>query len=85
MKIRFGDINVYYLHDKITPGSIRHAVIGNSNASTLIPETGDVINDFAGWLGEPITVRVVNVKQIGHGVEAYEVTVTDFVPEEPVP
>ena len=80
MRLVNGDVNVYYLHDELTPGNIRAASYGTANTSAaLVPEVGDILHNFPGWTGseyEPITVRVVEVKMIGDGVEAYEVHTT---------
>jgi len=80
MRLVTGDVNVYYMHDTLTPGSVRAASYGTANTSgALVPEEGDILHNFPGWTGtehKPITVRVVSVKMIGHGVEAYEVQTT---------
>lgn len=81
MRMVPGDVNVYYMHAELTPRNVRAASYGTTSSSgALVPEVGDVINDFHGWDGEryeAITVRVVNVDKIvtyaDH--EAYEVTV----------
>lgn len=77
MRLVNGDVNVYYMHDILTPGTVRAASYGTANTSgALVPEVGDVLRDFPGWNGtvyEAITVRVTEVKAFGDGVEAYEV------------
>lgn len=76
MRMQTCDINIYWLHEELTPNSVRAASYGTSHDSgTLVPEVGDVINDFHGYCGEPITVRVTRVDMIGVGVIAYQVTV----------
>jgi len=78
MRIVNGDINIYWYHDQLTPGAVRGADYGTDhNSATLLPDVGDVVRDFHGLYGAPITVRVVSVEQIGDGCVAYEVRVTD--------
>ncbi len=80
MRLVSGDVNVYYYHDTLSPHTIRAASYGTASTSgALVPEVGDVLHNFPGWTGEeyePITVRVIDVKMIGVGVEAYEVRTT---------
>jgi hypothetical protein len=77
MRMLHGDINVYWYHDELTPFTVRAACYGTTHDSgALIPDVGDVIRDFYGEMGEPITVRVTEVKQTGQGVVAFEVRVT---------
>lgn len=81
MRLALVDVNVYFTHDKLTPQNARAAVYGRSHDHwAFIPEVGDVINDFPGYLGDLITVKVVDVVSIGRGTTAYEVTVTDVTP-----
>lgn len=77
MKMVFRDINVYFFHSTITPGNVRGAIYGTQHHPSLLPEVGDTLHDFAGYMGELITVQVVDVEEFGDGVEAYKVTVTD--------
>lgn len=77
MKMLFGDFNVYWHHDTLTPHAVRAACYGSrNNSGGLVPEVGDVINDFHGLNGEPIAVRVTEVEQFGDGVVAFDVKVT---------
>jgi hypothetical protein len=87
MRIAFGDINVYYFHDELTPANVRAAVYGSEYSSALIPEVGDVLHDFPGWTAgefpgrrdgehEPITVRVTAVAEFGDSCTSYEVRTT---------
>ena len=81
MRMQAGDINVYWQHEELTATTIRAASYGTSHDSgTLVPEMGDVIRDFHGYMGEPITVRVISVDMIGRGVIAYLVTVATVKP-----
>jgi hypothetical protein len=76
--MEIGDINIYYQHERLTPGQVRVAIYGRDRDSwVFIPGEGDVINGFPGYMGDPITVRVVKVERIGEAVEAYQVTVAD--------
>jgi hypothetical protein len=76
MRMLHGDINVYWYHDELTPHTVRAATYGTAyDSGALIPDVGDVIRDFHGYMGEPITVRVTEVKQFGDGVVAFEVHV----------
>lgn len=77
MKMVHRDINVYFRHDTVTPENVRGAIYGTAAHPSLLPEVGDVIHDFGGYMGELITVRVVEVTPFGQGVEAYDVLVTD--------
>lgn len=78
MRMMVGDINVYWQHATLTPGNVRAASYGSDRDSgTLIPDVGDVINDFHGFMGCATTVRVLSVESIGQGVVAYMVTVVD--------
>jgi hypothetical protein len=77
MRMVFRDINVYFFHDKITPENVRGAIYGTADHPSLLPEVGDILHDFGGYMGELITVRVVEVEPFGQGVEAYKVHVTD--------
>lgn len=78
MKVMLADVNVYFKHDQLTPGTVRLAVYGRSDDHwAILPEEGDIIRDFPGYLGDLITVKVVDVVSIGRGTKAYEVTVTD--------
>lgn len=78
MRMLAGDINVYWYHQELTPHNVRAATYGNNSTSgTLIPDVGDIIRDFHGLYGEPITVRVMSVEQVGRGCLAYEVRVAD--------
>jgi hypothetical protein len=90
MRLVNGDVNVYYMHDTLTPHSVRAASYGTDRTSgALVPEVGDVLHNFPGWTGtksEAITVRVTEVKSIGDGIEAYEVhttTITERPAGEP--
>lgn len=79
MRLTYGDVNVYYYHDTLTPQNIRAATYGSPRSSALVPEVGDLLTNFPGWDGEryePITVRVTEVTPFGDGVEAYEVRTT---------
>lgn len=77
MRIVNGDVNIYWLHDTLTPHNIRGVDYGTSNNSaTLLPDAGDVVRNFCGLDGAPITVRVVSVVEFGQGCTAYEVCVT---------
>ena len=76
MRFAYGEVNIYYHHDVLTPGNVRVATYGTARSSPLVPEVGDVLNNFPGYADEPITVRVTDVKMIGDGVEAYDVRVT---------
>lgn len=77
MRMLNGDFNVYWYHDVFTPHTVRAACYGtNYNSGGLVPEVGDVIKDFYGSLGDPITVRVTEVRQFGDGSVAFEVRVT---------
>jgi len=80
MRMIAGDVNVYWYHDTLTPHNVRVAAYGTEhNSGTLVPDEGDIIRDFPGWDGEnyePITVRVVSVRQFGQGCVAFEVLVT---------
>jgi hypothetical protein len=84
MRLVNGDVNVYYFHDTLTPGNVRAASYGTASTSgALVPEVGDILHNFPGWTGsayEAITVRVIAVKSVGEGVEAYEVRTTTVVP-----
>lgn len=83
MRILNGDVNVYWYHDELTPTCVRGAAYGSPRSSaTLVPDEGDIIRDFYGLYGDPITVRVVWVKQVGDGCVAFEVHVTT-VQEQP--
>jgi len=88
MRLVHGDVNVYYLHDTLTPDNVRAASYGTAATSgALVPEVGDVLHDFPGWTGEeyePITVKVVEVKSIGDGCQAYEVTTTTVISLPPI-
>jgi hypothetical protein len=76
MRMVPGDINVYWYHETLTPHNVRAVTYGTpNNSGTLLPDVGDVIRDFHGEYGVPITVRVVQVRRFGVGVEAYEVRV----------
>lgn len=78
MRMVAGDINVYWQHETLTPTNVRAASYGSDHDSgCLIPDIGDVIHDFHGYMGEPITVRVTKVDMTGQGVTAYMVTVAD--------
>lgn len=80
MRMIVGDINVYWQHETLTPGQVRAADYGTPhNSGTLLPDVGDIIREFHGWMGEPISVTVTKVESIGQGVEAYRVTVADVV------
>lgn len=77
MKMLNGDFNVYYVCPELTGTTVRAACYGTDhNSGGLVPEVGDVIRDFHGWMGAPTTVRVVEVEQIGDGCVAFQVTVT---------
>lgn len=80
MRLVNGDVNVYYLHDTLTPHNVRAASYGKESTSgALVPEVGDILHDFPGWTGtepEAITVRVTEVEMIGEGVEVYQVRTT---------
>jgi hypothetical protein len=71
-----GGINVYWQHEQITPHNVRVANYGDPERQALIPEVGDVIKGFPGYMDEPITVRVTHVEKIGQGCTAYLVSVT---------
>lgn len=78
MRMMAGDINVYYQHVSLTPGTVRAAAYGTvRNSGTLVPDVGDYIRDFHGYMGAPTTVRVTAVESIGDGCLAYQVTVVD--------
>ncbi len=83
MRLVNGDVNVYYMHDTLTPGNVRAASYGTATTSgALVPEVGDILRNFPGWTGtvyESITVRVVDVEMIGDGVEAYRVRTATVV------
>lgn len=76
MRMLYGDINVYWHHETLTPHNVRAANYGTDHDSgTLIPDVGDVIRDFPGLYGTPIAVRVTSVEQIGQGRTAYQIRV----------
>lgn len=78
MRLVAGDINVYWQHDTLTPEQVRAASYGSQyDSGTLLPDVGDVVRDFHGFMGEPTTVKVVSVVEFGQGCTAYRVTVTD--------
>lgn len=78
MKMVFGDVNVYWRHDTLTPHNVRAASYGTpGDSGTLVPEVGDIIRDFSGHMGALITVKVTEVRRVGREVTAYQVTVTD--------
>lgn len=84
MRMLNGDFNVYWQHDTLVPTNVRAACYGSrNNSGGLVPEVGDVIRDFHGLLGMPITARVIRVDQIGNGCVAFMVTVTSDPPEQP--
>lgn len=72
-----GDVNVYWEHDVLSPHNVRAATYGRPDTAALLPEVGDIISEFPGWMGEPISVKVTAVREFGQGVQAYMVTVTD--------
>lgn len=83
MRMVAGNVIIYYLHDTLTPSYVRAASYGTQNSSgALVPQIGDVIEDFHGWdvkgeCYEPITVKVVHVIELTPGFErkAFEVRV----------
>lgn len=76
MRMVRGDVNVYWFHDTLTRHNVRAASYGSQNDSgRLVPDEGDVIRDFPGLYGVPLTVRVEAVMEVGDGTTAYEVTV----------
>lgn len=76
MRMLNGDINVYWYHEGLTPGTVRAASYGTDyDSGALVPDVGDVIRDFHGLYGAPIVVRVVSVTRIGQGTTAFEVRV----------
>lgn len=77
MRMLNGDFNVYWYHDMLTPSTVRAACYGTGqNSGGLVPEVGDVINGFPGLMGEPIAVRVIEVRQFGEDSLAFDVRVT---------
>lgn len=83
-----GDVNIYYYHDTLTPENVRCASYGTANSSgTFLPEVGDILHDFPGWTGEEyedITVRVIEVKDIGDGCQAFAVRTATVQPSTSV-
>lgn len=80
MKLVYGDVNVYWVHEKLTPQNVRAAAYGHPRSSgTLLPDVGDIIRDFPGLDGDPIIVQVKQVKKLNRDVSytAYEVRVVD--------
>lgn len=76
MRMVHGDVNMYWKHASLTPGHIRAAAYGTAyDSARLVPDEGDVISGFPGFMGEPLKVRVVKVEQIGQGATAYQITV----------
>lgn len=80
MRMLAGDFNVYYYCKTLDPkglaSNVRAACYGNDHSGGLVPEVGDVINDFHGLMDLPIRVRVDQVTPIGQGCTAFEVQVT---------
>jgi len=75
MRLHLGDVNVYWQHATLTPHNVRIGSYGRPDNGNLVPEVGDVIRDFPGYMGAPITVEVKSVEPIGQGCTAYVVTV----------
>lgn len=83
MRMVAGDVNVYYIHDELTPDNVRAASYGtDSSSGALVPQIGDVIEGFHGWDAEyqsyeALTVEVVHVLEIETGGlhKAFEVHV----------
>ena len=76
MRLIPNDASVYYQHIALTPGNVRHADHGaDDDRLMLLPDLGDIITGFPGYMGEPTIVKVIEVKPIGDGCHAYEVTV----------
>lgn len=90
MRMLSGDFNIYYTSEAlmaehfkgVQPDQIRAACYGTGNNSGgLVPEVGDVIQGFHGYMGAPVTVRVVSVQQFGAGVVAFMVDVAPIKEE----
>lgn len=80
MRMVAGDINVYWQHETLTPSNVRAASYGSDHDSgCLVPDVGDVVDGFHGYMGKPTKVKVTKVEETGQGVRAFVVTVADVV------